>query len=168
METVYAPRGQGFTQPEGKVGINRAHMSALYIITALAYYSATMSANGKGATMGRPSDYTPEEDTIILETAGDSIAHTNRMLVGAGFRERTKSAITGRRTTLKRQRDGDASQLDTQQLLRRRDQLRRAFEETQRALLDVEMTLGERLTEELQELHDHRRLMEELGVGEAS
>lgn len=104
----------------------------------------TMSTRG-----GRPSDYTPEEDAIILRYKGTE--EVNAALVEAGFPERTQAAIWSRRKHL---RNGGATDLDAEVLdadeevallLARRKRLQRLVADTE-ARLSV-------LREEIQDLN---------------
>lgn len=74
--------------------------------------------------MARPSSYTADEDRIILETSNMNIAFTNKMLTAAGFEERTKSAITGRRQLLRRRGESDLDEVAMDELYRRQRNLK--------------------------------------------
>lgn len=50
--------------------------------------------------MARPTKWVPEEDVILLDTAGQSAEITNARLVEAGFEERAPRAIIARRAYL--------------------------------------------------------------------
>lgn len=52
--------------------------------------------------MGRESIWTPEEDALLLRTAGQSSVEVNRQLMESGFEHRTPDQIKHRRNYLRK------------------------------------------------------------------
>src|SRR5688572_16824002 len=100
--------------------------------------------------MGRPADYSAQEDAIILATGGFQYTETNRQLVEAGFKARTAGAISGRRQYLKANRPNNGVTLQT--LLERRVALQQQVEQSQAALEEVEGELADALDQAQAEL----------------
>jgi hypothetical protein len=91
--------------------------------------------------MARYTTWTPEEDAILIATAGQGIETTNEGQVEAGFAERTKNQITGRRAYLKKTKKADT----VAGLLERRDPALAYYLAARTAYEDVVRELDEKL-----------------------
>lgn len=84
--------------------------------------------------MARPPTFTPEEDQIILETAGQDTVITNRLLAQRGYKQRNATSIISRRRYLVRTGQGAVGRTRLVSLLAQREKVKARFEESRREL----------------------------------
>lgn len=81
------------------MGHQRRFVGALAV--ALAFGAGAMTEHWGRHSMGRGSSYSPEEDAIILNTAGKKEEEVNALLEEAGFPTRGANALKKRRQYLR-------------------------------------------------------------------
>jgi hypothetical protein len=97
---------------------------------------------------GRPPEYDQEEDAIILRTVGWPTGRVNELLTESGKKHRTADQLTGRRRTLLRRPEQEASVWERLEWLgKQRDLLRASLADNEERLREVEKELAETLRE---------------------